>query len=145
MRLGCSLTVFRFNLISLALVPARKQFTGWKQINFHEAILLRARFVPKLLDNDYILSFNLPCFERSVSHDSSFFIQSSSLLVLQPRPHNYDVSWFLHQFRWWSCWSTNKSNFGERFNVQTLAKWSAGPTCRFCNKHRDLQKVSARQ
>ena len=34
MRLGCFLTVFRFNLISLALIPARKQFTGWKQINF---------------------------------------------------------------------------------------------------------------
>lgn len=58
----------------------------------------------------------------------SSYIQSSSIPFLQPRPHHYDLSWFLHQYRWWSCWPTNKTNFGKGFNVQTITKWTAAPS-----------------
>ena len=52
---------------------------SFRQVNFHVVIVLRARFVLKLLDKDYILSINLPCFERSVS--------DVFLLLFSPHPY----------------------------------------------------------
>ena len=53
-----------------------------RKVNFQVAIVLRARFVIKLLDEVSFLSFKLSCFECSVSYNSSFVIQSSPLPVL---------------------------------------------------------------